>query len=247
MYPDTVNIDERIDKLEVIADYRFSNRELAAQALTHPSIKGYPNYERLEFVGDRVLGIVVASYLFHKYPAEDEGHLTRRYTSVVCNKSLEKVAIYLGLDSLVWDDLNEGVSDSKKSTIIQNVVESTIAAMYLDGGLAPAEKFIFDKLLIREGEFQDDIKRDSKSELQILAQKLGEPIPSYAVMSREGTDNEPLFGVRVSAFAYEATGSGASKKKAEQDAASNLLKQLDDDEGIKTRIKVRALRKLLLS
>ena len=171
----------------------------------------------------------------------------RRYTSVVCNKSLEKVAIYLGLDSLVWDDLNEGVSDSKKSTIIQNVVESTIAAMYLDGGLAPAEKFIFDKLLIREGEFQDDIKRDSKSELQILAQKLGEPIPSYAVMSREGTDNEPLFGVRVSAFAYEATGSGASKKKAEQDAASNLLKQLDDDEGIKTRIKVRALRKLLLS
>jgi len=196
-------------------------------ALTHSSIAGPASYERLEFLGDRVLGMVIARALYERYPDEPEGNLSKRYNALVDRVTCAENGREIGVPAFVRlgkQAREDGASQS--DNVVGDVVEALIGALFLDGGLEAAEQFI-----LRQWEpdlaIQGRAPQHPKSALQELAASRQVKAPTYEVVERTGAHHAPKFTVRVSVPKLgEATAEGASKQEAETAAAAALLDQL---------------------
>jgi ribonuclease III len=196
------------------------------RAMTHASArsKDGADYERLEFLGDRVLGLVVAELLFAKFPNADEGELSIRLNSLVDAETCAEIADDLDLHLLIRKGSDMGQLDGKRlSNVRADVVESLIATIYMDGGLSAVRPFIETHWGSKAVEV-DAGRRDAKTELQEWAHREGGVQPTYSVIRRTGPDHEPVFSVQLSVpgFAPE-TADGPSKRLAERDAAEKML------------------------
>ena len=218
-----------MSSLEEVIGYKFRDAQLLTEALTHKSHaaeQGSPRHnERLEFLGDSVLGMVVSYYLFLKHPSEDEGYLSKNKSAIVSRANLARWADEVGLGHYLYLGAGEHLSGgSKRHSILANAIEAVLGAVYLDGGLAPVEKIIIPWL---EGQAPEKLDVDHKSELQELIQKRHKRPPDYEVMSETGPEHEKFFTIRV--YLGKKTlglGSGCNKKEAQQAAARNAIEYL---------------------
>jgi len=205
--------------------YQFHDEALLRRALTHAGADSERSNERLEFLGDRVLALVVSENLYLRYPDEDEGALTRRVHALVRWEACAKVGEDVGL----WDHLvltrSESAGGRARGPIVGSACEAVIAALYLDGGMEAARGFIerqWEKMFADPGA---DV-RDAKTRLQEWAQARGKDAaaPVYSLKEQEGPDHAPRFVVEARVKGFEpVTGQGGSKRQAEQDAAAKLL------------------------
>lgn len=217
------------ERLQVRIGYHFADPDLLDRALTHssavsPAKRTERSYQRLEFLGDRVLGLVVANMLFGQQPKANEGMLSRTLNSLVRKETCARVARDLDLGS----ELNLGESEARtggadKEAILADVCEAVIGAIYLDGGLAAAAEFV-------ERKFGTDIevdrsgRADAKTTLQEWAQAQGLEPPAYVQVARTGPDHAPEFTIAVQLGRYdEVKATGPSKKLAEHKAAEAFL------------------------
>jgi ribonuclease III len=207
-------------------DHEPNDISLFELALTHSSAAG-SNYERLEFLGDRVLGMVIAHALYERYPKEPEGNLSKRYNALVDRETCAENGREIGVPALVRlgkQAREDGASQSEN--VVGDVVEALIGALFIDGGLDVAKRFIL-KLWEPDLSSQRRAPQHPKSALQELAAARGVKTPLYEVVARTGAHHAPTFTVRVSVPQLgEATAEGASKQEAETAAASALLSQL---------------------
>ncbi len=219
-------------KLEERLGYVFRDKTLLETALSHSSYAnerhGVSSNERLEFLGDAVLGFCAAKNICRLYPAMPEGEMTRLRAELVCEASLHHVAEVLGLSEYIRLGRNEECNGGRQRvSILADSVEAIIAAMYLDGGLEPAERFIEERILkdVRAG--HRPVRTDYKTQLQEILQRKGGIAPSYAIVGESGPDHNKSFVARVMLHdgAY-AEGTGKSKKEAEQAAAKAALQML---------------------
>ena len=227
------------DLTEVLG-YVFARPELLAEALTHPSALGHEQgrgrrprkapprgYERLEFLGDRVLGLVIAELLWRRFPNEPEGHLTRRLTHLVRAEALARVAKAIGLEAyLVLSRAEAAAGTAANPNILADVCEAVIAAIYLDGGFDAAAAFVrqFWEPLI---DGMEDPPRDPKTALQEWAQARGLALPIYQLVATSGPDHALLFTVAASVTGHDpATATASSKRIAEARAAAVLIARL---------------------
>lgn len=205
--------------LEARLDYTFTRKDLLAEALTHAS-SGPLNYERLEFLGDRVLGMVVGNWLWETYLEAQEGELSRRHTTMVRESSLVSVAEAWGLR----DFIRYGGGEVHKDSILADVVEAILGAVWLDGGFENV-----DALVRKEWGYLLDIKdeKDAKSRLQEWLQGAGMELPSYEVIEESGPDHDKHFKVQVNTAKGACVGEGRSKHVASLNAAINMMKNLE--------------------
>ena len=207
----------------------FADRDRLECALTHPSAasRARPDNQRLEFLGDRVLGLVIAEALLEAHPGEAEGGLAPRYNALVRRETLAEIAEDVGLGEHLRLARSESLSGGRrKAAILADAMEAVIAALYLDGGITAARRFILaewaERLTAGGG-----APVDAKTRLQEWAQARGMAPPDYALERRGGPDHAPRFTVRATlATGESATGTDRSKKQAEQAAAAALLAAL---------------------
>ncbi len=214
-----------MDKLEKILNYEFENRKILEQALTHGSVahEASTNYERLEFLGDRVLGVAVAEMLYKLFPNEPEGSLSQRFVALVCKETVAEVALKLELERFVYA---EGVDVERNDNVLCDVAEAVIGAMFLDAGPEKAIAFVQEHWENLVHKYLRPPK-DAKTTLQELTHKNLWKMPEYEEVGREGEEHDPKFFVKVSVAEHGfAVGEGHNKKAAEQDAARKLLKEL---------------------
>lgn len=225
--------------LAPVIGYEFSRPELLDEALTHPSAvasgpsrgrrrqPAHRGYERLEFLGDRVLGLIVADLLWRRFAGEPEGHLTRRHTHLVRRETLARVAEAMGLEAhLVLSRTEQAAGTASNPAILADVCEALIAAIYLDGGLEAAAAFVhrFWGPLVEEMEAPP---RDPKTALQEWAQARGLALPVYELIGTSGPDHALRFTVAARvAGSHRATATASSKRAAEAQAAAILLEGL---------------------
>jgi ribonuclease III len=219
--------------LEAAIGWRFKRPLLAEEALTHSSAAegrktSPPDNERLEFLGDRVLGLILAQRLFEIYPSAPESALALRLNSLVNRQACARAARRAGLGAfLVLSKSEEAAGGRDKETILADACEALIAALYLDGGFSAACTFV-DRFWAPEWEAQaDQPTRDAKTALQEWAAGRGKPNPAYLVHDRSGPDHAPVFIVDVHVGPEQsARGEGKSKRDAERAAAAALLAKL---------------------
>lgn len=220
-----------ISKFEEIIDYTFEDKSYILEALTHSSYsnenKNYKFNERLEFLGDSVLSIVISDYLFKKEKDLPEGELTKLRANIVCEESLSEVGgqIHLG-EHLLLGKGEEATGGRDRISIIADALEAVIAAIYLDGGLEQASKFIFKFMEeIIENSIEGKIFRDYKTYLQEVLQSKGEQNIWYKLLEEKGPDHNKRFVMEVGINdKVLGVGEGKSKKDAEQVAAKSALK-----------------------
>lgn len=223
--------------LEKRIGYRFQDRTLLEQALSHSSYanevwkNGLKSYERLEFLGDSILGFVTAEYLYRTFPNDPEGDLTKLRSELVCENSLVKAAETLRLgDDLHLGKGEEGTGGRQRASILADVVESIIAAIYLDGGFSQAKRFIFSFILVDAGERVRE-NADYKTALQELVQRKKNQELHYELLQELGPDHDKQFQVRVLLNGTPVgVGMGTSKKRAEQAAAREAIAALYPEE-----------------
>lgn len=214
--------------LEVALGYEFQTKERLDRALTHSSARTskMKNYERLEFLGDRVLGLCVAQLLFESFGEADEGELSVRLNQLVSATTCADVADHLELHKYIRTGADvKKLTGQRMLNVRADVVESLIAALYLDGGLEAARRFILKYWKDRATK-ADGAKRDAKTELQEWAHATRQVTPSYHVIERSGPDHDPRFTVKVEvAGLAPEIGVERSKRTAEQVAATKLLER----------------------
>lgn len=220
--------------IEDIIGHDFANKRLLLEALTHPGCaethNNLPfNYQRLEFLGDSVLGLVIAELLFNMYPEENEGNLAKRHAALVRSESLANVARRLGIAEYIHMSSNGRGGESKRDNTsnLEDVCEALLGALYLDGGFEIARNFIlkhWEDMASSMGE----PPKDAKTSLQEWAQGRGLKLPVYTVIEVSGSSHAPQFTVEA---AVESGGrsvaKAASKRQAEQLAAKSLLQRLE--------------------
>jgi ribonuclease-3 len=218
------------DSIEGILGHAFRRPELLREALTHRSMlqgrgRNRDSNERLEFIGDRVLGLVMAEWLAERFPREQEGELGRRLAHLVSQPVLAGVAEEIGLGgalSVAPGEVRAGVK--QRATVLADALEAALGALYLDGGLERARDFVrraWDDAMTR----QAAPPKDAKTALQEWSQKRA-TMPVYAVTDRSGPPHEPQFTVTVTVGEASGSGSAGSKQAAEQAAAETLLRSL---------------------
>ncbi|MEM8699630.1 MAG: ribonuclease III [Pseudomonadota bacterium] len=217
------------ERLAETLGHRFERIALLVEALTHPSSgsPSRPDNQRLEFLGDRVLGLVVAEALLAAYAEESEGNLAPRLNALVRRETLAEVAGEIGLGNYLHLGRSENVSGGRrKSAILADAMEAVIAALYLDGGMEAARRFILGSWQARI-DAPDEAPMDAKTKLQEWAQGRGMAPPSYEIKLRDGPDHAPRFTVeaRLETGVF-AAGSAGSRKGAEQLAAAALLREI---------------------
>jgi ribonuclease-3 len=218
--------------LERRIGHEFANRELLLTALTHASAVGdfaapvKDSYQRLEFLGDRVLALVVSEMLLEAFPRAPEGELARRLTGLVRNETCAEVALSLDLGQAIRLGGGEAQSGGRqKAAILGDVCEAVIGAVHLDGGVDTARRFIASNWGERMLNWRGPL-RDAKTTLQEWVQSRGLPTPIYRIVDRSGPDHAPVFAVEVAVEnASPARGEGRSRRDAEQDAATVLLRR----------------------
>ena len=222
-----------LSKLSNILGHKFSTSEYLSVALRHSSLSvrdsGMTN-ERYEFLGDRVLNLVIAEMLLERFPNEKEGDIAKRHTGLVRQEALARVAKKINLgDYIEMDDGTEAKGGRKSLKVLSDCCEAIIAALYIDGGLVGAKNFIvahwrqmLDETLVPP--------KDAKTALQEWAQGQGLPLPEYFEVEKRGSAHEPIFIMEVVVEGMSAvTASGTSKQKAEQSAAQLLLDGLTNE------------------
>lgn len=220
-----------MEQLQKALGYTFRNAALLDQALTHPSVKADDN-QRLEFLGDAVLEFLVSDLLYHKYPECQEGELTARRASLVCEETLYILAKKLNVGpNLRMAHGEEQMAGRKKPSILSDAMEAILAAIYLDGGTESARKVV--ERLFREEEKLSAMRgRDDKGLLQEYTQAGGLALPVYEIIEESGPAHDRRFVAQVSVMGeVVATGEGASKKMAEQAAAKRALRVYQQSEG----------------
>ena len=222
-----------IRDLEAAIGYQFHNIQFLQNALTHSSYanerwhNSLLSNERLEFLGDSVLGMLVAEYLFKTFPDRPEGELTRMRADMVCEHTLATVANKIGLgEHLMLGHGEERLGGRNRESILADAVESVIAACFLDGGLAAAEQFVKRYILV-EVPVSRPNNMDYKTALQELVQQKKNQVLSYALVGQSGPDHDKQFAVEVKLNGtVVGNGNGTSKKRAEQMAARAAIEQL---------------------
>ncbi|NND54756.1 MAG: ribonuclease III [Gammaproteobacteria bacterium] len=210
--------------------YKFSDPELLRRALTHKS-RSSVNNERLEFLGDAVLDLVISAELHHAFPDADEGYLSRLRSRLVRGETLAGVATELGVGDIV--ELGSGESRSgghQRRSILADALEALYGAIYLDGGFDAVRDVILEQFAGRLRELPDDDElKDPKTLLQEALQSRGFELPQYTVTRKSGPPHKRRFEVRcvVDEFNIETEGKGSSRRKAEQRAAEAVLRQID--------------------
>ncbi|WP_019224087.1 ribonuclease III [Bartonella rattaustraliani] len=217
-----------IDQLEKLTGHRFKNEERLKRALTHSSVQDSEqgNYERLEFLGDRVLGLLIAEMLYQFFPQASEGELSVRLNGLVNAHTCAEIAREMGLAEMIHVGFEMRNFEGRRLINMHaDVVEALIAVIYLDGGLESVRPFI-QKYWQSRAKQMDADRRDAKTELQEWAHIQGNVQPHYRVIKRSGPDHDPIFMVEVSVsgFAPE-TGQGSSKRYAERMAAEKILRR----------------------
>ncbi len=210
--------------------YNFAQESLLRDALTHPSTKTRKSkacaYERLEFLGDRVLGLVIAHWLYELYPDADEGAMAKRHAALVNRDALKKVGLELGLGQQIALAAGEKANEARKNlAAISDATEGIIGALYLDGGLAVAERFIKHYW---ESEIRaEHAPTDPKTVLQEYVQGRQKPLPVYREVGRSGPAHAPHFVIEVSIKGHDPVqAEGPSKREAEKLAALRLLQEI---------------------
>lgn len=221
---------EDVKKLEKKIGYEFQDESLLWQALTHSSfsneqkVNKSENYERLEFLGDAVLELISSEFFFSNYTDWKEGQLTRVRSSMVCEPALAFCAREIGIQNYIRLGRGEEATGGReRDSIISDVMESVLGAIYLDGGLEHAQKFVYDHIL-------SDLEKkqlfyDSKSILQERVQKAGKEL-TYHLVSESGPDHDKVFVIEALIDGkVVGTGTGRNKKAAEQQAAYQVIKE----------------------
>ena len=235
---DRVTQDDQARAAEAILGHAFARPALLTEALTHRSAatvrrptrraegKGAGSNERLEFIGDRVLGLVMAEWLIERFPAEQEGELGRRFGNLVSGPVLAGIADRLGLGAVLAVGANEARAGvGALANTLADAMEAAIGALYLDAGLDPARRFIRAAWAeVMDSHVQPP--KDPKTRLQEWLLGRGKPLPEYVVTDRTGPSHAPAFVVTVSAGGYSGMGGAGSKREAERIAAADLLKKL---------------------
>lgn len=227
-----------MDKVEKALSYNFKDRSLLQEALTHPSIskqeseeKDFFNYERLEFLGDSVLGMVIAELLINKYPNEKEGELAKRQAGLVGGEALTEIGRKINIGRFIrMTQGEETMGGRENSSNIENALEAIIGAIYLDSGFDSAKGFI-------NKHWEDLVEnmkippKDPKTELQEWSQGRGLLIPDYKIVKTTGPSHSPFFEVQVTVEGLKPVVSeGYSKKEAEKNAARLLLKIIKEED-----------------
>src|SRR3954470_1809939 len=231
-----IRLRDEFDELQTRIDYRFKDRGLLEHALTHKSraaedvLGGVSDNESLEFLGDAVLGLVVADALFRQYPNYDEGQKSKIKASTVSTKALARKAEEMRLgDHLILGRGEEKTGGRFKQALLADAYEALIAAVYLDGGIEAAETFLRRELkdAIDAGANRNFVGQDYKSALQERVQALGRSLPEYRIAGEAGPDHRKIFSVEVVVGGEVLAGaSGKAKKEAEQEAARLALEKL---------------------
>ena len=222
-----------IKDLEAAIGYKFQNISLLQNALTHSSYanerwhNSLLSNERLEFLGDSVLGMLVAEYLFATFPDRPEGELTRMRADMVCEGTLAAVATKIGIgEHLLLGHGEERFGGRSRHSILADAMESVIAAAFLDGGLEAA-KGIVQRFILVEVPVKKMHNMDYKTQLQELVQQKKNQTIAYTLVGEDGPDHDKVFQVNVTLNGtVVGSGSGSSKKRAEQDAARAAVEQL---------------------
>ncbi len=217
--------------LSTALHYTFEDPGLLRQALTHGSVSTgrTTSYERLEFLGDRVLALIIADLLFDNFPDDDEGALAKRHAALVQADTLVDVANEIGLGDHILARIDDGNTAAAPGRLA-DVCEAVIAALYQDGGMSAAREFIARHWMQR---LKDTLQppTDPKTLLQEWAQARGYELPTYVEIGRAGPDHAPSFTVSVQVGEMKAAeGEGTSKRMAEKLAAAKLLEQLNADD-----------------
>ena len=222
-----------MEKLEEKIGYSFKDKSLLQTALTHSSYANEKHdralsYERLEFLGDSILGLVTAEFLYSHEPALPEGRMTRLRAELVCEASLKKIAEELGIGEYMRLGKGEERSGGRgRASILADMVESVIAAVYLDSGMDAARSFIIERLLKNADLGEQHRIADYKTELQELVQRKSDSHISYELTGESGPDHNKTFSFCVYINGVAAgQGSGRSKKEAEQAAACAALEKM---------------------
>ncbi len=222
----------QLDALQKKLNYVFNTPSLLEQALRTPAAASSKilSYERLEFLGDRVIGLVIAKLLYDIFTQERQGDLSKRFVAMVRQETLVDIAAQLDLRAHIKSAGKVADKDITPS-VISDVLEAVVAAIYLDGGYAAAESAVvrlWNPMLSRDSA----PPRDAKTELQEWAQARGLELPQYKMTEIRGEAHKPEFTIEVSLHNFpKKTGSGANKRQAEQQAAGNLLQFLEGSHG----------------
>ncbi len=220
-----------VDAAQAFLGHQFARPELLAEALTHRSAagaKGVGSNERLEFIGDRVLGLVVAEWLIERFPAEQEGKLGPRLAALVSKPALAAVAEAHEVSEMLIvapGEAKRGVRT--QANVLADALEAMIGALYLDAGLDAVKAFI-RRVMAEAVQAQSAPPKDPKTALQEWALKRALSLPVYAVVSQSGPSHAPLFVIRVSVGSASAEAKAGAKRAAEQEAARMLLEILPE-------------------
>ena len=224
---------------EAILGHRFTKPALLQEALTHRSAahgrarplrrgdrRGVGSNERLEFIGDRVLGLLVAEWLIERFPLEQEGELGPRHAMLVSRQVLGEIADAAGLSAALSIAPNEARAGVASLTnVLADATEALIGALYLDGGLDPARRFV-RRAWLPAIEAQRLPPKDAKTALQEWLMARGRPLPIYSLVERTGPSHGPSFTISVAAEGHAGTGTAGGKRLAERLAAADLLEKL---------------------
>ena len=220
-------MEKKIKELEKIIKYNFKETSLLEKALTHKSLDNNINNEKLEFLGDRVLGLVISEKLLDKFPEEKEGIIDKKFANLVNKKTCLLIAKKINLKKFILLGSSHKKLERTADKISSDCLEAIVGAIYLDGGLKSAEKFIlnlWDEFLLKS----TITLIDSKTKLQEFSLKKFKELPKYIFFKKTGPQHRPLFKTEVQIpNSKKIIGIGSSKKNAQQNAAAKLLKILN--------------------
>ena len=220
-------MEKKIKEIEKVIKHNFKKPSLLETALTHKSFDNNFNNEKLEFLGDRVLGLVISEKLLDKFPNEKEGIIDKKFANLVNKKTCLLIARKINLKKFILLGASHKKLERSADKIISDCLEAVVGAIYLDGGLKAVEKFIFnfwEEFLIKS----NITLIDSKTKLQEFSLKKFKELPKYVFFKKTGPQHRPLFKTEVQIpNSKKIIGIGSSKKNAQQNAAAKLLKILN--------------------
>ena len=220
-------MEKKIKEIEKILKYNFKRTTLLETALTHKSFDNNDNNEKLEFLGDRVLGLVISEKLLNKFPNEKEGIIDKKFANLVNKKTCLVIARKINLKKYILLGSSHKKLERSADKIISDCLEAIVGAIYLDGGLKSVEKFIlnfWEEFLLKS----TVTLIDSKTKLQEFSLKKFKELPKYVFFKKSGPQHRPLFKTEVQIpNSKKIVGIGSSKKNAQQNAAAKLLKLLN--------------------
>ena len=220
-------MEKKIKELEKIIKYNFKKTSLLEKALTHKSLNSDINNEKLEFLGDRVLGLVISEKLLEKFPDEKEGIIDKKLANLVNKKTCTEISKSLNIDKFIVVGKSHKILKRSVDKVMSDCLEAIIGAIYLDNGIKLSEKFVLNSWK-KHLDKSEVLMIDPKTRLQEYSLKIYKELPKYTFYKKSGPQHTPLFKIDVQIKnSKKIIGFGKSKKKAQQDAAKKLLNILN--------------------